>query len=204
MNATRDAADRSSALATWATGHGLGYGADDDGMLVWNFPPIAHDLDHHVRDVVHGTFRGRPILACNLYGRIPEVAFAATTVEADCPPLTIAHESYRHLVERHAAVLTYETELDAFNQEWEILCPDLAFANALVDQSMIRWIVDSEPPERERTFAVEGPFAMCFVPLPPLDRLDLAIDAALDFAGRIPAVVIDEYPGAAPIDPWPR
>ena len=153
---------------------------------------------------MHGRLRDRPILACNLYGRIPQVACAATTIDADCPPITIAHESTQHLVERHAAMLPYETELEVFNQEWEILCPDRRFATAFVDQRMIRWIIDSEDGERERTFAVMDRFAVCLVPLPPLDRLTLAVDAVLGFADRIPGVVLDEYPAEAPPDPWPR
>ena len=176
----------------------MSYAVEDTDGVVWRLPPFAYDLDHFVENVVRGRFAGREVLGYDLYGRDPAASVAIAPFAADCPPLTIAHENHRHWIERHAAAITIETELEEFNREWEILCPDPRFADALVDQRLIGWIEETEPPERERTFVVVGGWAGCLMELAPAGHIGLTYEGVTGFLAHMPGAVHELFPGPAP------
>ena len=116
---------------------------------------------------------------------------AVTEIEAACSPLTIVREG---LLTRLAAAIGLDDirfESEEFNDAFNVKAKDRRFANDLIDQRMMGWLLSSAP---GFGFETCGRWLLCFSDRrKPLELIPL-LGTLKRFRDQVPRVVFDLYP----------
>jgi hypothetical protein len=113
-------------------------------------------------------------------------------IDADCPRLTIARET---LLTSLAGALSFhdiEFESDAFNREFHVRCEVPKFANDVIDQRMMTWLLATGS---EHSYETLGNRVLVAGPRIDPAELPVLLGAARGFVQHVPKVVASLYPG---------
>lgn len=108
---------------------------------------------------------------------------AAMQIDADCPKLAISRENPWSRTWGHLGWRDIELEYDTFNRHFDVSGDDREFAFALLDGSMMEWLMTTP---KDFEFAVDGSWFLCRSKQLPTERWWDLLRMARDFRGRMP------------------
>lgn len=150
---------RREELATMARQLGLAYSPEDTaGCLGFPFALLQRGDDRGAENVLSGTWQGVPVLEFDYWYEVESrdanghtthttyrFSCATTEVDAAMPSLTLGRENVFTRVADSLGLADVEFELDEFNRAFTVKCEDRKFANDLVDQRMMHWLLGTDP-----------------------------------------------------------
>ena len=129
--------------------------SDPFGIAGYPLQLFARSDDGVVEDVAWGPWRGLEVRAFGASVRAPAVpgivaavppttsiAAALTNIAAEAPPIVLEPEIFATRFERQPSMARVTTGDRAFDAAWTVRCDDAAFAGALLDDAMRRWLLD--------------------------------------------------------------
>lgn len=108
---------------------------------------------------------------------------AAMHVDAHCPKLAISRENPWSRTWGHLGWRDIELEYDTFNRHFHVSGDDRRFAFALLDGSMMEWLMTTP---KDFEFAVQGSWFLCRAKQLPTERWWELLRMVRDFRGRMP------------------
>jgi hypothetical protein len=125
---------------------------------------------------------------------------AVTEIEAACSPLSIVRENLLTRLADAVGLDDIAFETQEFNDAFNVKAKDRRFANDLIDQRMMGWLLSSAP---GFGFETCGPWLLCFSDRrKPLELIPL-LGTLKRFRDQVPRVVFDLYPLATSPPPGP-
>jgi hypothetical protein len=188
---------RREAFATLALQLGLTYSAEDPfGIASSPFPLMEFGPERHVENVMWGIWQGIDIRAFDYWLGQPagederhevfECAIVPLELTAD--GLTVYHGST--IVDK-MGMTHIQFESEEFNRVYQVRSMDKKFANDLIDERMMAWLLDAGS---GYAFEVVGSQMLCYsVKKAPTDFVPL-LGTAKGFVDHIPSVVYSLYP----------
>jgi hypothetical protein len=115
---------------------------------------------------------------------------AVTNVDAALWPLVVRRETALTRAADAVGIQDLEFELEEFNRTFNVVSDRPKFANDVLDQRMMRWLLSTD-----RTFAFEtrGRWLLVYSGQLPPRALPVHLDTLKGFRDRIPRVVYDLY-----------
>ncbi len=112
-------------------------------------------------------------------------------IQAACDYLTITHETMFSRIADHLGFEDIQFELEDFNRAFRVKCKDRKFANDMIDQRMMQWMLSMG----ERFgYEIMGNEVLVFAKkLDPLGLVPL-LGTAKGFLDHVPRVVYELYP----------
>lgn len=120
---------------------------------------------------------------------------AVTSVDAALAALSIARENVSTRLPDPIGLDDVQFELEDFNRAFNVKSSDARFANALVDQRMMRWLMTSP---RGVAFEASGPWVLVWRHRVRPGEIPGLFGTLKGFCDRIPRVVFDLYRGGCP------
>jgi hypothetical protein len=117
---------------------------------------------------------------------------AVTSVDAALGALSIARENVLTRLADSVGLDDVQFELEDFNRAFNVKSRDPRFANALVDQRMMRWLMTSP---RDVAFETSGPWVLVWCHRVPPAEIPGLFETLKGFRDQIPRVVFDLYRG---------
>jgi hypothetical protein len=177
---------------------------DPFGMLDRGFALLGHvSSAKDIENTSWGSWRGREVVVVDYWfarSSDPQradhryVTGAATTVPDAWPELAIVPMSLAGRMAQALGSGGLGSELERFNRAFDVRSTDPRFASAVLDPSMIEWLLDL--PEGTG-FEIRGATALAVVPRPRFDDVRGALETLQAFLERIPPVVASLYPDRA-------
>jgi hypothetical protein len=177
---------------------------DAFGMLDRGFALLGHvSSAKDVENTSWGTWRGRDVVVGDYWfarSSDPQRADhryftgAATDVSDAWPDLAIVPMTLAGRVAHAVGSRGLGSELERFNRAFDVRSADARFASAVLDASMIGWLLGL--PEGTG-FEIHGATALAVVPRPRFDDVRTALGTLDAFLERIPPVVASLYPDRA-------
>lgn len=177
---------------------------DPLGLLDRGFALLGHAASaKDVENTSWGTWRGREVVVFDYWfsrssdpQRSDHRSFtvAATTVPTVWPDVAVVPRSTAGRLAHALGERGVESELERFNRAFDVRSGDRRFVSALLDASMIEWLL--ERPEGSG-FEIRGSTALALVPRPASDVVRAALETLEAFLERIPPVVASLYPDRA-------
>ena len=115
---------------------------------------------------------------------------AATSVPDAWPDLAIVPRDAFGTIAHALGLRGVEFELERFNRAFEVRSMEPRFAGALIDASMIDWLLALPS---GTGFEIHGSTMLAISPQPTFDGLAFALETMLAFRERIPPVVASLY-----------
>jgi hypothetical protein len=115
---------------------------------------------------------------------------ATTSVPDAWPDLAIVPRDAFGTIARALGLRGVEFELERFNRAFVVRSMEPRFASALIDASMIDWLLGLP---RGTGFEIHGPMLLAIAPRPTFDDLTFALETMQAFLERIPPVVASLY-----------
>ena len=197
---------RADALEAWARGRGLTFTARDDAFArALSVAPFGKGDDAEAREVISGTFEGRPFHAFRLVTvertRDAKGRSTASTedhhvvwvaLDAALPRLSLAPDSVLFAVAGALGFADVDTESHAFNQRWRVGTEDAAYAHAILAPHVIEELL--HPDWEGSVVIVENGVAAMVRPgaLEP-EMLDRRLARLHALVGTIPPFVTADY-----------
>lgn len=125
---------------------------------------------------------------------------AMTEVPLSCAALSIGRENFFTRFADNLGFKDIEFELEEFNREFQVKSADRKFANDLVDQRMMRWLLQTGD---QWSFETVGPYVMCFTKRVAPTELTPLLGTLKAFRDQIPRVVYSLYGTQAAPMPQP-
>lgn len=147
--------------------------------------------------ILTGEIDGLPITAFDhrffrettIMGRsLPQTfSCAVTTVPVAAPHLTIEHKLFFRYEGTSDLVVpdVVRTESNEFDRVFRVRCRDGAFAIALLDPSLMGWLLE----QGEWNVELRGDRLLCYMPLVPVDKVPTLFTILREFRDRIPHIV---------------
>jgi len=197
---------RRAAFAQQAALLHLAYSRDDTlGILGYPFTLLHRGDGQGVENVVHGAWQEIAVIAFDFWyydestdanghtsRSYHRFNCAIVPIDADCPRLAIGRET---LLTSLAGALSFhdiEFESEDFNREFHVACEVPKFANDVIDQRMMAWLLATGSDHSYETLGNR-----VLVAGPRIDPVELPIllGAARGFVQHVPKVVASLYPG---------
>lgn len=115
-------------------------------------------------------------------------------IDAACSPIAIDRESLTTRILDAIGLDDIQFEFEEFNGAFNMSSRDRRFANDLIDQRMMGWLLESG---KEFRFEACGPWLLCFGKRRRPRALIPLLGALKQFRDRVPRVVFDLYPRRA-------
>jgi hypothetical protein len=186
-------------LSRWAGACGFTFGLADPDDEILGLP--LHFLSAFYRsvwNVIRGDWNGRPFEAFDFMRGKTGDAFAVSTcaitvLNMNCPALLITHRSISDSVV-DLIVPRMETESSAFDDEWEVRCEDHRFANAVVHQRVMAWLLSHGETRPRTSFELHGRWLLAMTEMLGGDDYGVLLDDLTTFFDKIPPFLSDLYP----------
>jgi len=186
-------------LSGWAEANGLTFAIADPDDEILGLP--LHFLSAFYRsiwNVMRGDWNGLPFEAFDLMRGTTGDAFAVSTctitvLKMNCPALLITHRAISDSI-ADLIVPRMRTESSAFDAEWEVRCEDRRFANALIHQRMMDWLLSRGETPPRTSFELQGSWLLAMTEMLGGDDYGVLLDDLTTFADRIPPFLSDLYP----------
>ena len=200
---------RREALALAAKQLGFQYSqVDTFGLLTLPFDLLRRGDGRGTENVLWGTWQGLGITEFDYWyyeestdseGRTSRsythFSCATTQVPLRSSHLTIAKENIFTRLADHMGFRDIEFELEEFNRSFQVKCKDRKFANDVVDQRMMRWLMDHA---EGFAFEMNGDYLLCSSRRrKPTDLVPL-LGTLKGFNDQIPNVAYSLYGASAP------
>ncbi len=115
---------------------------------------------------------------------------AATPIEAMCAHLTLDRENIFTRMADHMGLRDIEFESEEFNKAFNVKCKDKKFANDMVDERMMQWLVSADGAFQ---FEVSGSWMLCFSKKRGPSELIPLLGTLKQFHEQVPRVVYELY-----------
>lgn len=195
---------RREALATMARQLGLSYSTEDtQGCLGLPFALLKRGDGRGTENVLFGTWQAVPMREFDYWyyeestdsnGHTTRSTYrfscAVTEVEAALSPLTLTRENVFTRLADSIGLTDVEFELDEFNRAFNVKCKDRKFANDLVDQRMMRWLLGTDG---SFEFEASGRWLLVYSKRRRPTELVPLIGTLRQFRDQVPRVVYDLY-----------
>ncbi len=195
---------RREGLANMARQLGLEYSPEDtQGCLALPFQLLQRGDGQGTENVLSGTWQGLSLRAFDFWyyeestdskGRTTRTTYrfscAVTEVDAALSPLTLGRENVLTRIADSIGLADIQFELDDFNHAFTVKCQDSKFANDLIDQRMMRWLLQTDG-----AFAFETSARWMLVYSKrrrPTDLIPL-VGTLKQFRDQVPRVVYELY-----------
>ncbi len=109
------------------------------------------------------------------------------------PHLTIASENWWSKMKRAIGARDIEVESPAFNDRFQVRCPDERFAITLLDPPMIAWMLSPYSGGGTITFEFTGEWMLCHRKQLKLHELPQMLEWSQSVLPQLPAVLTDLY-----------
>jgi hypothetical protein len=196
---------RRRAFATFGAQHGLVYHRQDPfGLLAEPFRLFSKGDGRGIENVLDGRWQDVPIRAFDYwyyeessssdggssrsYHRFDCVI---APIDAACSALSIHRENLFTRLADHLAMGDIQFELEEFNRAFNVKGPDRAFATALCDQRMMRWLLANAG---NCGFEVVGDRLLVFRKRMDVEALPVLMATMRGFRDNVPSVVYSLYP----------
>ena len=191
---------RREALAIMAQRLGMAYAAEDPfGLLGLPFDLLHRGDGRGTENVLWGQWQGLDVKEFDYWfyeettdseGRrsrsYSRFSCAVVPVELRAAHLTISKENVFSRLADHMGFRDIEFELEEFNRSFQVKCDDRKFANDVVDQRMMRWLLEHS---EGFGFELHGATLLCFCKRRrPLELIPL-LGTLKGFHDQIPEVV---------------
>jgi hypothetical protein len=197
---------RRAAFQREATLLHLTYSREDPfGLLGYPFDLLHEGDGQGIENVVHGTWQELAVIAFDYWYYDESTDGQGHTsrsyhrfdcvlvpIEADCPRLTIARETLLTSLADALSFHDIEFESEDFNREFNVSCEVPKFANDLIDQRMMAWLLATGSGFR---YEALGNRVLVAGPRIEPSELPLLLGAARGFVQHVPEVVSSLYPG---------
>ena len=114
-----------------------------------------------------------------------------TTIDAACSALTIDRENLFTRIADRIGLDDIRFETEEFNDAFNVKSKDRRFANDLIDQRMMGWLLQTGGDLR---FETSGTWLLCFSRKRRPAELAPLLVTLKDFRDQVPRVVYDLYP----------
>lgn len=200
---------RRQELAMMARQLELSYSADDtQGCLDLPFHLLGKGDGRGTENVLFGAWQGMPVREFDYWyyeestdakGNRSKTYYrfscAATEIDAACSPITIDREGFFTRLADAVGLDDITFELQEFNDAFNVKAKDRKFANDLVDQRMMRFLLGTDPAFR---FEACGRWLLCFSKRRRPTELVPLLGTLKAFGEHVPRVVFELYgPGAS-------
>lgn len=173
---------------------------DPLGFLEWPFALLGHAATaKDIENTSWGTWRGLEVVVFDYWfarSSDPQVddyryyTCASTPVSPTWPNLAILPEGLGARLAGSAGIRDVEFELEAFNRSFEVRTNDRRFASALVDGSMMEWLLGLP---RGTGFEIADGTLLCQTPRRLDGDVAWALVSMATFMSRVPPVVESLY-----------
>ncbi len=200
---------RRQELAFMARQLGLTFSVEDvQGCLDLPFRLLAKGDGRGTENVMSGAWQGMPVREFDYWyyeestdskGHRTKTYYrfscAVTEIDAACSPITIDREGFLTRLADAIGLDDIRFELEEFNDAFNVKAKDRRFANDLVDQRMMRFLLGTDPAFE---FEACGKWLLCFSKRRrPTDLIPL-LGTLRSFAEHVPRVVFELYgPGGS-------
>jgi hypothetical protein len=195
---------RRQELAVVAKQLGLTYAEDDTfGALSLPFALFRRGDGRGTENLLEGTWQAMPVREFDYWyyeettdsqghrsKSYSRFSCAVTEVAADLPPLSAARENVLTRIADSVGLDDIAFELEDFNRAFNVKSKDARFANDLVDQRMMRWLMGSD---RGVAFETSGTWLLVSSRRRPPRDLEALLGTLRGFRDAIPRVVYDLY-----------
>ncbi len=152
-----------------------------------------------VENVMWGTWRALDVKLFDFRYRSAEDApgegrrfvCALIPIEADCPPVVMEPKTFFTPAADLGTLDPLDPAPEGFEGAYDVRTTDRAFADALLQEDLRRWIIETEG---DVAFEVSGRMLLCYAPHRRRDTFAL-LEVATGFGRRIPAEVRTRHPG---------
>lgn len=199
---------RREEIAMMARQLGLSYSREDTiGLLSYPFALFRKGDGRGTENLLTGTWQDLPVVECDYWyydestdseGHTSKTyhyfSTAIVQMEAFGSPLTVSRESVFTKLADHMGLPDIQFETDEFNKTFNVKCKDRKFANDIIDQRMMQWLLKAGD---EWSFEVSGRDVLVFCKRrKPMELVPL-LGTAKGFLDHVPRVVYELYgPGA--------
>ena len=197
---------RKAAFAQQAAILHLTYQPEDTfGILSYPFTLLQRGDGQGAENVVSGTWQEIDVIAFDYWYYDESMDAKGNTsrsyhrfdcvlvpVEADCPRLTVAPEGLLTLLADALSFHDIEFESDEFNRAFNVTCEVPKFANDVIDQRMIAWLLANGS---KHTYEAVGNRVLVSGPRIDPAELPALLGVARGFVEHVPKVVSSLYPG---------
>jgi hypothetical protein len=195
-------------LALAARQLGLQYAQGDPfGLLGLPFDLLRRGDGRGTENVLWGTWQGMDVTEFDYWyyeestdseGRTSRTyhrfSCAVSQVGLTGTHLTVSPENLFTRLADHVGFRDIEFELEEFNREFQVKSPDRKFATDVIDQRMMRWLLQHGG---RFSFELNGPYLMCFSKRRRPQELVPLLGTLKAFGEQIPRVAFTLY-GAPP------
>lgn len=115
---------------------------------------------------------------------------AAAPIQAACMHLTLSRENLFTRLADRIGLRDIEFELDEFNEAFNVKCKDRKFANDLIDQRMMRWLLAAD---HAFNFEVSDTWMLCSSKKRKPEELIPLLGTLKGFRDTVPRVVYELY-----------
>ena len=196
---------RREELAVAARELGLEFSVEDvQGCLELPFVLLARGDGRGAENVLWGTWQDLPVRAFDYWyyeestdsqghtsKSYSHFSCAVTQIEAACSPLTIDRENLLTRIADSIGLDDIAFETDEFNEAFNVKSKDRRFANDLIDQRMMGWLLQAGSGFR---FETAGTWLLCFSKKRRPSELVPLLGTLKQFRDQVPRVVYDLYP----------
>lgn len=121
-----------------------------------------------------------------------------TQIPARCPSLVISGENLFTRMADSLGFRDIEFETEEFNRAWQIKGPDRKFANDLIDQRMMAWLMHAG---NNWSFELEDSIVLVHSGKMKPAELTHLLECGKAFVSKIPKIIWDLYPGSGGVVP---
>jgi len=118
---------------------------------------------------------------------------AITVLKMNCPALLITHRSISDSL-ADLIVPRMQTESSAFDDEWEVRCEDRRFANAVIHQRMMDWLLGQGETPPRTSFELQGSWLLAMTEMLAGDDYRVLLNDLATFSDKIPRFLAELYP----------
>lgn len=196
---------RRKEIAFFGVQQGLSYSSYDPGVAMGGqpFELFFKGDGRGFENFLTGTWQGLDLAACDYWyyeestdseGRKSRTYYRFSVlvlpIDAACPQLRIRPEGFFSRLADHVGFKDIQFELDEFNRAFQVESEDRRFANAFVDQRMMRFLLQAG---RGWGFEVAGSRALVYHDrLMPAQLVQL-LGTAKGFSDHVPRVIASLY-----------
>jgi len=181
---------------------------DMEGLLAYPFQLFERGDGRGCENVMAGTWQGLPLREFDYWyyeestdseGHTSKTYYRFSCVlagiAANCSALTVGHENVLTKLATHIGFPDIDFELDDFNRAFRVKSPDRKFANDLIDQRMMRWMLQAGDQFSYEVVANE--VLVISKRRKPAELVPL-LGTVKEFLDHVPRVVYELYGSGAP------
>jgi hypothetical protein len=191
---------RAEEISRWASNNDFAYSDVGDEAVLRLLTAHLHGggiVVYSALNQISGVWRDVDVLEFDFdHGSDPAGSYscAMVAVDAECPELLVGPRSTVDTAEHAIVHAGIETEVPQFDQGFRTATSDPQFANVVLDQRMIAWMLETANAIHPISYLVTPGWLIAFASLLPPDSLMDLLDAIIGFHDRLPRVVTSIYP----------